>query len=179
MQDNEVPAQAHPRVSWLPPLQILTNVAVVAGILVLIFELYQTKDLAHVQTIDNAYVSAMSRNLALLGEAPEKALAKAIFAPNSIGTEDVVVLNQYYIALSVSWRRLKDTRAVGYFGGGWEYVVAEEALSLNTEFGRRWWAAYQTYGDPEIIAVVDEILDRTEVADSLGYYQSLLPESDP
>ena len=177
MVDDNGTEQAKLGTSWLLPLQVVTNVAVVAGILVLLYELNQTKDLAQVQTVDNAYLSAMSRNLALLGETPQKSIAKAIFAPNDIGTEDVVVLNQYYTALIVSWRRLKDVRAVGYFGDGWEEVVSEEAFNFNTPIGRKWWDSYQEYGDPEIISVVNAVLSRTATSDSLKFCRDLLPES--
>ena len=173
MEENQEPPEREK--SWLSPLQLLTNLAVVAGILVLIFELNQTRELAQVQTVDNAYLAAMSRNLALLGETPQESIAKAIFKPSEITEEDVVVLTQYYTAIVVSWRRLKDDRAIGYFGGGWEDVVAEEAFNFNTQFGRRWWLSYRQFGDAEIIGVVDRVLERTTVADSLSFYQALLP----
>jgi len=161
--------------SWLQPLQLLTNFAVVAGILVLVFELNQTRDLAQVQTYDNAYHSAISRNLALIGEAPQVSLAKAIFKPDEIQPEDVVVLNRYYTVVVVSWRRLKDKNAVGYFGGGWEQVVTQEARNFNTQFGRKWWTSYRSVGDPDIVAVVDTILDRITIEESFEFYNNLLP----
>jgi len=138
--------------SWLPSIQLITNLTVVAGIVVLMFELNQTKDLAQVQTYDNAYLSVTSRNL-----------------------EDVVVLTKYYTAIVVSWRRLKDENAVGYFGGGWEQVVAQEASNLNNQVGRKWWRSYQQFGDPEIIAVVDRVLSETTIEEWRGFYQNLLP----
>ena len=142
MEDENENSQHIARSTWVSPLQLITNIAVVVGIAALIFELNQTRDLAQVQTFDNAYLSAMSRNLSLMGESPEKSMAKAIFSPNKIGQEDVVVLSQYYSAVIVSWRRLKDDRAIGYFGDGWEEVASEEAFNLNTQIGRKWWGQY-------------------------------------
>lgn len=70
--------------SWLPSLQLVTNLAVVAGIIVLIFELNQNRDLAQVQAYDNAYLTATSRNLALLGETPQISIARSIFHPDDL-----------------------------------------------------------------------------------------------
>lgn len=162
--------------SWVSPLQLITNIAVVVGIAALIFELNQNRDLAQVQTFDNAYLSAMSRNLSLMGESPETSLSKAIFRPSDINQEDAVVLSQYYSALIVSWRRLKDDRAIGYFGDGWEGVVSEEAFNLNTQIGRKWWEQYKAYGDAEIIVVVNSVLDRISVTNTFNFYQGLLPD---
>lgn len=161
--------------SWLPSIQLITNLTVVAGIVVLMFELNQTKDLAQVQTYDNAYLSVTSRNLSLMGESPQQSIAKSIFQPERISQEDVVVLTKYYTAIVVSWRRLKDENAVGYFGGGWEQVVAQEASNLNNQVGRKWWRSYQQFGDPEIIAVVDRVLSETTIEEWRGFYQNLLP----
>ena len=138
-------------------------------------ELNQTKDLAQVQTYDNAYLSVMSRHLALMGESPQQSIAKSIFQPGSISQEDVLVLTQYYTANVVSWRRLKDENAVGYFGGGWEQVVAQEAFNLNNPIGRKWWESYKQRGDPEIIEVVDSSLSQTTEEELRRYSQDLLP----
>ena len=70
--------------SWLPSLQLVTNLAVVAGIIVLIFELNQNRDLAQVQAYDNAYLTATSRNLALLGVTPQISIARSISIPTTL-----------------------------------------------------------------------------------------------
>lgn len=164
--------------SWLPSLQLVTNLAVVAGIIVLIFELNQNRDLAQVQAYDNAYLTATSRNLALLGETPQISIARSIFHPDDLTPEDVIVLHQYYTAILVNWRRLKDEHAIGYFGGGWEGVVAAETFHLNTYLGRKWWNSPRQFRDQEISAVVDRILKETSVEDSVAFYRNLLPKPE-
>jgi hypothetical protein len=57
-------------------------------------------------------------------------------------------------------------------------VVRAEAFHLNNTIGRRWWAAYRSFGDPELVAVVDEMLAASRVEASREFLQNLFPEDD-
>ncbi len=161
-----------------PSIQLLTNLAVVAGIAALLLELIQTRELARVQTFDSAYLAAISRNLSFVGESPERSLARSIFEPDAITPTDVIVLNQYYTAIVVNWRRMKDPQAMGYFGGDWRAVVSAESLSFNTVVGRRWLENYRQLADPEIFDIVDQSLANTNVNEALAFYRRLLPKKE-
>ena len=142
-------------------LQITTNAAVVLGLILLIYELNQSRDLTRAQVVDSVYDAVVARNLALIGENPHEAIAKSVFRPEELTESDAVVLSQFYTALLVSWMRNKDDRGVGYFGQSredFENVIASEAYFLNTEPGRRWWAVTRSIVDPEIVAAVDGAL---------------------
>ena len=52
-------------------LQITTNIGVVVGLILLIYELNQSRDLTRAQVIDSVYGAGVTRNLALLGESPD------------------------------------------------------------------------------------------------------------
>ena len=140
-------------------LQLLTNVAVVIGLLLLIYELNQSRDLTRAQVVDAVYNAAVSRNLAILGESPEQAIAKSIFHPDDVTEGDAIVLTQFYTAMLVSWLRNKDERGLGYFERGFEEVIASEAHYLNSVPGRKWWASIRDFTDPEIAAAVDRALE--------------------
>lgn len=139
-------------------LQIVTNVGVVLGLLLLIYELNQSRDLTRAQVVDSVYDAVVTRNLALVGEHPEDAIAKSVFRPDELTESDAIVLSQFYTALLVSWMRNKDEHGLGYFGDTFEAVVASEAYFLNTRPGRRWWAVASTSVDPAIAAAVDGAL---------------------
>ncbi len=141
-------------------LQITTNIAVVIGLVLLIFELNQSRNLTRAQIVDATYDAVVSRNLALIGEKPEEAFAKSVFAPDELTQSEAVVLSQFYTALLVSWLRNKDERGIGYFGQGFESVISTEAYFLNTEPGRRWWASVRPFTDPEIAKSVDSALSK-------------------
>ena len=159
-------------------LQITTNVAVVLGLILLIYELNQSRDLTRAQVVDSVYGAAVTRNLALLGENPEDAIAKSVFRPNELTESDAVVLTQFYTALLVSWLRNKDEHGLGYFGGSVDEVVASEAYYLNTEPGRRWWAITRSSVDPDIAAAVDEAL-ATMSPEALGPLMQAIIGEEP
>lgn len=139
-------------------LQIVTNIGVVVGLLLLIYELNQSRDLTRAQVVDSVYDAVVTRNLALVGEHPEDAIARSVFRPGELTESDAIVLSQFYTALLVSWMRNKDEYGLGYFGETFADVVASEAYFLNTRPGRRWWAVARSSVDPAIAAAVDESL---------------------
>lgn len=139
-------------------VQILSNFGVLLGLGLLIFELNQSSDLTQAQVVDGTYDAVVFRNLALLGESPEQALARSIFRPDELTEDDVIVLSQFYTAMLVSWMRVRDERGVGYFGSSFEYVARSEAYFLNTRPGRAWWASVRQITDPAIVQAVDEAL---------------------
>ena len=139
-------------------LQILTNIAVLAGIILLVYELNQASNLTRAEVYDAAWSSAVTRNLTLLGESPAETLAKALYTPEDLSQSDALILNQFYNSLLTSWYRNKDPRGIGYFGVEWEQIVLSEAYLLNSKPGRAWWASVSPLVDPTVVAVVDEYL---------------------
>ncbi len=139
-------------------LQIITNIGVVFGLLLLLYELNQSRDLTRAQVVDSMYETVVIRSLSLIGETPEAAIAKSVFQPDELTESEAVVLSQFYTSLLVSWLRNKDERGAGFFEQAYAEVVASEAYYLNTEPGRRWWAVTRPYTDPAIAGVVDEAL---------------------
>ena len=144
--------------------QILTNIAIISGMVLLIYELNQSRDLARAQIVDAAYGAAVNRNLALLGESPEKAIAKSYFQPDEITESEAIVLSQFYTALLVSWLRNKDERGAGFFERSYQTVIASEAYFLNTVPGRTWWNSIKEAQDPELRFAVDQALATITVA---------------
>ena len=139
-------------------IQLLTNLAVVIGLVLLIYELNQSRNLTRAQVVDQVYGAAVNRNLALMGESPEQAIAKSVFRPEEITESDAIILTQFYTALLVSWLRNKDEHGVGYFGSSYEQVISSEAYFINTVPGRKWWNSVREFQTPEIIQAVDAAL---------------------
>ena len=139
-------------------LQLLTNIAVVVGLVLLIYELNQSRNLTRAQVVDTVYGAAITRNLALVGETPHETIAKSVFRPEDITESDTVVLTQFYTALLISWLRNQDETGAGYFGIGYVQVIATEAYFINTVPGRKWWNAVKGLQDPEIVKAVDTAL---------------------
>ncbi|MEM1433840.1 MAG: hypothetical protein AAGG11_07300 [Pseudomonadota bacterium] len=157
-------------------LQVTTNVGVVIGLVLLIYELNQSRDLTRAQVVDSVYDAAVTRNLALLGENPEAAIARSVFRPDELSEQDAVVLTQFYTAMLVSWMRNKDESGLGYFEESFQYTIASEAYFLNTGPGRRWWSTVWSTVDPDIAAAVDSALANMAPGALRSALQAILDE---
>ncbi len=166
-------------------VQLLTNIAVVIGLLLLIYELNQSRELTRAQMVDGAYDAAIFRNLALIGESPEGAIARSLFHPEDVTEADAIVLSHFYTALLISWLRNRDERGLGYFDREFEEVIASEAYFLNSIPGRRWWASVRDLQEPELAAAVDKALgpltpeaQRRMLEQLVGENERATPEPD-
>ena len=157
-------------------IQLLTNLAVVIGLVLLIYELNQSRNLTRAQVVDQVYGAAVLRNLSLMGESPEKAIAKSVFRRDEITESDAIILTHFYTSLLVSWLRNRDERGVGYFGSAYEQVIQSEVYFINTVPGRTWWSSVRNDLDPDIVEAVDSALRELTPEGQKEFVSLLLPK---
>jgi len=156
--------------------QIVSNVAIIIGLGLVIYELNQSKQLAKAQfTIDN--VARMTGiQLAVMSEDPREALAKAALHPADLDERDVVALDAYYEATLLNWMGLRRvSQHVGADTAWRESVAGSVRTSFSSEPGRRWlraWAA--DADDPFGRNDVAEIAEETLQVDSGNGYRARL-----
>jgi hypothetical protein len=133
---------AHMKRDWL---QLISNAAIVAGLVVVIVELNQTRNLAFGQMMDGEFAMINDRYLAAMGESPEETLYKAAFDPGTLTGRDAVVLDAHYNSVVWSWYLVIRMMEATGIDRDWRGTVANSARStFTTEPGRRWlreWAA--------------------------------------
>jgi hypothetical protein len=144
--------------------QIVSNVAIIFGLGLVAYELNQSKQLASGQFISDNLARETSIRIAMMGEDPREALAKAALHPADLNERDVVALDAYYESIVIGWvsLRLSSQRADIY--APWREKVA---VSVQTEFssepGRRWLRAWvagadDTLGQMELYEIVEKAL---------------------
>ncbi len=155
--------------------QLITNVAILFGLGLVVYELNQSKQLASAQFIIDNIARQTSIELAMMSEDPREALAKAALHPADLNERDVVALDAYYHSIVMGWvaNRLYPQRAGVDLP--WRAIVAESARrNLSTEPARRWlraWAADQEgdlFGGMELA----EIAEKAVQDDSGNHYRS-------
>ena len=128
---------------WNLTIQLATLAAVVAGMTLVIWELQQTRELVRAQLSADAIAQINAQDIALMGEAPATALAKACDEPDALSTENMIVLSHYYGGVVNRLRRLLliERRSDTYVAGDrWqEFAEGNFMLIFATEFGRWWW----------------------------------------
>ena len=124
-------------------VQIVSGIALVAGLALVLIEMRQTKQLVRTQLIAESEALGLSRNLTLLGENPARALAKTCDSDSEMSREEALVLNHlYYSHLYTVFRAYEvDTRG-GFEDEYWK-AIGEARLReiFATPHGRAWWIA--------------------------------------
>jgi len=80
-------------------LQLISNAAIIVGLVVVIFELKQSRDIARTHLIKADYVAIQSRLYALMGENAADVVAKAKTAPSELTDGEKIVVDAHLLAL--------------------------------------------------------------------------------
>lgn len=142
--------------------QLLTGIAVVAGLMMVFYELRQAKTLALADLLSEAYSETLEDWRAVMGEYPAVALAKACHRPESLTREDMVILDAYYENALTQVSRLRVLENVGHFESHWE-LAAGSFMSpiLRSEYGR-WWFEHKITDDSQLQDIAKNALPRIE-----------------
>ncbi len=154
--------------------QLITNVAILFGLGLVVYELNQSKQLASAQFTIDTMARETSIQLAMMGEDPREALAKAALHPADLNERDVVALDAYYDSIVFGWFNVRLYSQSAGVDLPWQANVAESVQrDFSTEPARRWlraWAADQddTFGLMEIAEIAEKALQD----DSGNHYRS-------
>ena len=125
--------------------QIISNVAIIFGLGLVVYELNQSKQIALAQMAESYASRTSARQVASMGDSPQKALAKAAFHPVDLNEEDAVTLDAYDMQISTNWIVAHGTSQIVGTDRGWrEAVQLEVSLYFSSDPGHRWlklWAA--------------------------------------
>jgi hypothetical protein len=144
--------------------QIISNVAIIFGLGLVVYELNQSKQLANAQFVTENFHRMTSIQIAMMGEDPREALAKAALHPADLNEREVVTLDAYYESIMMGWFSLRVSSEYGDFDAPWRLTVVNSVQKdFSTEPGRRWlraWAAEadDTFGMKEVAEVAEGAL---------------------
>ena len=121
-------------------IQIATSIAVLIGLALVVYELNQTKNLVMTQLTSDGFISGIQSDMAVVGENPAKALAKACMEPEKLTAEDIILLDRLYAARITQVQRVKALQEMAEFGMTWEDLATSLLpYILSNDYGRMWW----------------------------------------
>lgn len=139
-------------------VQLLGNLAIVAGIAIVIFELNQNKQLAYAQMFSEGHSELDNQFLAMQSDDPRRTFFKAEFCPNELSGEDVVTLSAYYERYVSGWQRIYRTNRIADLNRPWQAVVAKDIRTVfSSNLARRWLTAFLV--DFERLTMSEEMRD--------------------
>ena len=141
-------------------IQIITGFAVILGLILVIWELRQTREIAVAQQIGDSHNRYSTQLQALMGEESASAVAKACDNPKALTTEDMIVLDYFYTEIINRMRVQYDLEHQTQLAThNWRSWTANFYTVFATDYGRWWWSNARF--EPEIMEAGSAILETT------------------
>ena len=143
-------------------IQVVTGVAVVAGLVLVIWELQQSRDLAYVQVAVDAYAIDSQEYATLLGENPSAVLSKDCLN-QELTNEEQMVLHSYYQMLTNRAGRMRWINEAGFTEFNWKSNARTDLAKLfDTAGGRKWWKDVAVkWEHPELVKLGNELIGQS------------------
>jgi hypothetical protein len=126
-------------------LQILGNVGLIAGLVLVAVQIKENTDATKAQMVNEGFAAELALRLAVVGENASSALSKAIDRPDALTTEEMVVLTRLQEANFSVRARNEWIDDMGYGIASSLLTTAEGNANitvwehLDTPFGLAWW----------------------------------------
>ena len=123
-------------------MQSVTGIAVIVGLGLVVWELQQVQTLTRAQLTSDYFSLTTGVDLAIAGENPSSALAKACSDPENLTMDEILVLDRYFASqMSILSRmRLLTDRDGLYAKGYWQELAPVHFTPiLRTAYGRVWY----------------------------------------
>ena len=122
-------------------VQITTLLALVIGLLLVLWELRITRDIARVELIAEGSAQNSARIQAMMGEESAASWARACDAPESLTTEDLIILEHLHLEIL---NNLRSAFAIERIAGDlavidWLNRTSNFRRIFGTPYGRWWW----------------------------------------
>lgn len=121
-------------------VQLATGVALLVGLLLVFVELQQAKALSLAELTSQGYSEVLADQRALMGENAAQTIARACEQPETLSSEDAVVLHAFYLNKITQLSRLRVLETIADFGVPWQRIAEDYLVDvLSTEPGRVWF----------------------------------------
>ena len=154
------------------------NIGVILGLGLVAFQINQSIELARAQMINQYYLADMQLELKMMGENPGSSFRKAVFEPNNLEEDDLVVLDRYFNYGMVQLVRLYRMEELGLGDGDMEARVDYLRWHLGNPVGRRWWIEYRKGVGAEFAALVDELLFGADINQNKAILEIMRADPD-
>lgn len=111
-------------------LQIVANLGILAGIVLVFVQIRQSNEITGAQLFSDGMESAIARDLALIGETPERSMIQVMYEPETATREDYFVADHIYMAITRQFYRTIVLSEADLYGT-WEGLDTQRFISGN------------------------------------------------
>ena len=121
--------------------QTISNLGVVVGILLLVFELNQDRRLAEAAFLNGIQVSFQQNERLMLAADPAALWEKSVFDPKSLTAAEIRAMDAWFILLVNTWYQLWLLEQRGLIGAGAtaDAVSGDVRFYLANHYAQLWW----------------------------------------
>ena len=142
--------------------QLLTTVAVLAGLTLVVFELRQAKELTQAQIVSEAFTRGVTLELAKMGEDPRSALFKAEFRPQDLTEDDAVTLDGFYMFTTMTWWEMQLSDEIAGLDRRWrQNITAGSKVIFASEPAKRWFEVQEDQLPPDVSRIIRGVIDES------------------
>jgi hypothetical protein len=140
-------------------VQLATGVAVIIGLVLVVWELQQSREIAKLQIVSQGWSEDMANIRARIGESFAETQAKACFEPNQLTKAEIFEMTAYFNLIVAMARRKKEFVSLGETATfSWEELARLNVAGwLSYEVGREDFKS-RTDIDPQIKEIGEAIL---------------------
>ena len=144
-------------------IQILATIGVVAGLILVAFELRQNATLARAEMNSQMHIAMQSIQGSLRDREFAAVLRKSIEQPHELDLEEKLMMHGYYRDLIGLLSRERQMINRGVFVDDNDFVAALVVREgLGTEFGRAWWDQNKVAYFSGTVKAMDAALERAD-----------------
>jgi hypothetical protein len=165
---------------WIDGMQLIASVGVLAGLIMVAYEIRQNNDLAEADSVRAMLVGWQQIAISEYETDIVNIHVKSIEDPENLTAAEIgkmsawltVVMNQYMLTFSMNERSLgynygnMDNGPEMELVGGFEYY-------FGSRFGRSWYMENRGWIDSEIIEILDREMEARPVQSSVSYFERI------
>lgn len=150
-------------------IQIVGLIAIVISLLLVLYELRQSQRIAGAELMAQQFDAIAERYLAVMGDNAAATMAKACFEPETLDSEEQIVLDAYLNAQFLTIRRLWQLSDFGEIlttreaSRGWSAGVFGYIFAFPQS--ETWWAKIRLIYEPvfpEVVEIGDRVASQRE-----------------
>jgi hypothetical protein len=158
---------------WLTPL---ANIAILAGIVLVAYELNQNAALTRTSLVNEGNLVQNQLWADIMGEAPTEVLARAVECPEEMTYADAMVMDAYlFTSMNMLYRDYQLAQEGIFTDADWRRAVENYAgWYLGNEYGLAWWdEVAKNFFSGEFVSHVEAQFDSIQGKDSYSYWLKL------
>jgi hypothetical protein len=147
-------------------LSIVANVGVLAGILLLVYELNQTRELAQAQFEVDRDTAFQESELGMIGADLATIWEKAIFDPGSLSGSEIRTLDAFYAIQLSRYGSAFDLERAGFRPSGSTRLLLQSGVTsyFGNSFAQLWWRYSRKDWDSDFAELMDEVISSVDAA---------------